>query len=90
MDITQEELGKMVGKKQNQISEWENGIIEPSPNDIYNICKALNIDINKFYGIENEFTPAIDYAKEKNLTPEETIKAIEIFATLQRQIGDKK
>jgi len=77
--ITQDELGSMVGKKQNQISEWENGHIEPTPEDIINICKALDISVMKFFDIEDEFNPAVDFAKSKGLSPEEIIKAIEIY-----------
>jgi transcriptional regulator with XRE-family HTH domain len=78
--ITQDELGNMVGKKQNQISEWENGKVSPSPDDIVNICKAFDINLSTFYGFkEDEFDITIEYAKDKGLTPEEAIKAIEIY-----------
>jgi transcriptional regulator with XRE-family HTH domain len=78
-NLTQEELGSMVGKKQNQISEWENGSIKPTPEDIINICKVLDISITNFFGIEDEFNPAVDFAKSKGLSPEEIIKAVEIY-----------
>jgi transcriptional regulator with XRE-family HTH domain len=77
--VTQEELGSMVGKKQNQISEWETDDITPTPEDILNLCKALNITPNKFYGITDDIVA--DYVKDKGLSTEEAIKAIEIYLT---------
>ena len=78
--LTQEQFGNMVGKKQNQVSEWESGRIKPSPDDIIIICKALNINLSDFYGFkENEYNIAIEYAKDKGISPEEAIKAIEIY-----------
>jgi transcriptional regulator with XRE-family HTH domain len=80
-ELTQDELGSMVGKKQNQISEWENDIINPEPGDIYNLCKALAITPNKFYDINDEDNIVANYVKNKGLSAEEAIKAIEIYLT---------
>jgi transcriptional regulator with XRE-family HTH domain len=88
--ITQEELGNMVGRKQNQISEWENGKIQPNPDDIFNICKALNVSVSRFYGVDDEYEPVIEVAKDKQLTPEQIIKAMELYSDILKQMGDKK
>jgi transcriptional regulator with XRE-family HTH domain len=77
--VTQAQLGLMIGKKQNQISEWESERIKPSPEDIVDLCKAFNVNISKFYGIESEYEIVVDVAKGKGLSPEEAIKAIELY-----------
>ena len=75
----------MVGKKQNQISEWEKDVINPEPGDIYNLCKALDITPNKFYGINDEDDIVADYVKNKGLSTEEAIRAIEIYLTYKNK-----
>ncbi len=77
--ITQEDLGNILGKKQNQISEWESGKIRPTPDDIINICDALDVSLQKFYGFDDDYDLAIEFAKGKGITPQEIIKAIEIY-----------
>ena len=77
--LTQIELGRMVGKTQGQISEWEKDVIEPSSEDKIKLIKALNISLHKLYGIGDDFDIAVETAKVKGLTPEQTIIAIEMY-----------
>jgi transcriptional regulator with XRE-family HTH domain len=77
--LTQSQLGSMVEKTQGQISEWEKDITEPSSEDKIKLCKALNLSLAKFYGIEDDFDIVIEVAKDKGLSPEDAIKAIEMY-----------
>jgi transcriptional regulator with XRE-family HTH domain len=78
--LTQEELGNLIGRKQNQISEWESGKVNPTHEDISKLCNVFGINILlKFYNIEDEHYLAIEHARNKGMTPDEIIKAIEIF-----------
>jgi transcriptional regulator with XRE-family HTH domain len=69
----------MVGKTQGQVSEWEKDVSEPSSEDKVNLCKALNISLHKLYGINDDFDVAVETAKVKGLSPEQAIKAIEMY-----------
>ena len=93
MGFKQSELGRMVGKTQARVSEWEKDIIEPSSEDKIKLCRALNLSLAKFYGIEDDFDIVIETAKGKGLTAEQAVKAIEMFLVYMGQIkreGEKK
>jgi transcriptional regulator with XRE-family HTH domain len=82
-NLTQSELGNMIGKTQGQISEWEKNVTEPSSEDKIKLCEALNLSLIKLYGIKNEYDEAITYVKDKKLSPAELIKAVEIYIKIR-------
>ncbi len=47
-NLTQKELASLAGTKQERISEWLNGVRNPSLNSIKKLSQALNVDINYF------------------------------------------
>lgn len=79
-NLTQTELGNMIGRTQGQISEWEKDKTEPSSEDKVKLCTALNISLYKMYGTEDEYDVAVEAARQKGLSPEEAVKAVEMFA----------
>ena len=47
-DLSQEQLGHMLGKRQATISGWENGDPVPSIEDLYDIAWVLDMSIHEF------------------------------------------
>lgn len=43
--LTQKDLAKKLGKTPNAISNWEQGIRQPTVNDLAIVCNYFNIDI---------------------------------------------
>lgn len=52
--ITQEDLAKMIGVYQKDISRWENGERLPSLEIFAEICKALNVSADLILEIGKE------------------------------------
>lgn len=65
--MTQEQLGKLMGKDYSTIGKWENGTRSPIMEDLIKLSDILNVDIkdliNKDYSLENSKTVAQDYSK---------------------------
>jgi len=51
--ITQTELAKQLGVKQNTVSQWVNGINEPNCQTIIQLCHILDTTPNELLGWEN-------------------------------------
>lgn len=51
-NLTQKELGKLVGVSDNAITQYEKGIRFPKPAIAIRIAKELNFPISKFYESE--------------------------------------
>lgn len=73
-NLTQEQLGEILGISSKSISRWENGITMPDYSILDSLCKTFNITINElYYGkrIENDDYKSISetnlklYIKEK-------------------------
>ena len=47
-NLTQKELASLAKTKQERISEWINGVRNPSLSSIENLARALNVDVNYF------------------------------------------
>ena len=53
MEISQTELGKLVGKSKTAVASWEQGDSLPSPDLLYQLSKIFNKTINYMYGEED-------------------------------------
>jgi transcriptional regulator with XRE-family HTH domain len=50
-NLTQKELGNLVGLTENQIQKYETYVRNISLENIYLICKALNLSLDKLLGL---------------------------------------
>lgn len=48
--LSQKQLGEMLNKSSNAISNWENGNTSPDVDLLETICKVLNVTPNQLYG----------------------------------------
>lgn len=48
-NLTQEELGKLVGVTSNCITQYEKNLRFPKPKILIKLCDVLEVDIKKFY-----------------------------------------
>lgn len=56
-NLTQKELGKLIGVKHNTISGYENGTSEPDQNILFAIADALGISINDLFPPPSNLVP---------------------------------
>ena len=47
------DLGKILGVSNSTITRWENGIITPSIDHLYNIAVYFNVSADYLIGLEN-------------------------------------
>lgn len=47
--ITQKALGKIIGKSDNTISNYETGIIAPSQDSLFALAEALQVKVDDFF-----------------------------------------
>lgn len=79
-NLTQLELGKLVGVSNTVISNWEKGLNKPDADMLCKICYALDVDANFL----------LDYQKKEieqnniNLTPDQLTKLNEFIDTLKK------
>jgi len=50
-DITQQELSDMTGINVSQISEYENDKVQPTPQNLWSIARALHCRVDSLYKI---------------------------------------
>lgn len=81
MGLTQAQLGKMLGKSDNVITNWERGTNRPDADMIEKLCNILNISPNELLNWEDNtnkpYTIAAHFEGEK-FTGEE-LKQIDDF-----------
>ena len=64
--LTQSDLGKMLGKSNNAITNWEKGTNSPDVDSIELLCSILGIPVNyMFKPRENEKSPSIEFSIEE-------------------------
>lgn len=51
--LSQKQLGEMLNKSSNAISNWENGNTSPDVDILETICKVLKVTPNQLYGWDN-------------------------------------
>ena len=66
-DLTQSELGKMLSKSNNVITNWEKGTNSPDVENIQLLCAILDIPVSNIFK-QKEKSPSIELTKdEQNL-----------------------
>ena len=58
-DLTQSELGKMLGKSDNVVTNWEKGTNSPDVENIQRLCAILSIPVNDMFGGQDNELPHI-------------------------------
>ncbi len=53
-NLTQKELAKLVNKSETGLASWEQGLSEPSVNDIRLLCSIFNVSADYMLGLEDE------------------------------------
>ena len=52
--LTQKQLAKMINKSETGFASWEQGLSEPSVNDIRLLCFILDVSADYLLGLEDE------------------------------------
>lgn len=71
--LTQRQLAEKIGVANTSISNWEKNLSRPDPDTIQNLCWALDVRPNYFFGAES--TP-------KNILPLPTMRKIPLIGTI--------
>ena len=92
-NLTQDQMGKIVGKTYSAISHWEKGMREPSQKDIAAICQHFDItpDLLCYTDLELKMKQLMDWENYEEfnklfqkLTPEQQDA---IIATMKAMVG---
>ncbi len=51
--LTQKELAKLVNKSETGLASWEQGLSEPSVNDIILLCQIFGVSADYLLGLED-------------------------------------
>lgn len=81
-NLTQLELGKLIGVSNTVISNWEKGINKPDADMLCKICYALDVDANFLLDYHIDKSTNID--SKINLSPEQLQKLTEFVDTLKK------
>lgn len=81
-NLTQLELGKLIGVSNTVISNWEKGINKPDADMLCKICYALDVDANFLLDYHIDKSTNID--SKINLSPEQLQKLSEFVDTLKK------
>ena len=86
----QEDLGNFLGVAKNSISNWENGISEPSFENLKKIAKHYNVSTDFLHGIDYSKVEKLKNALRENgfavgddLTIEQLDKALKIIDMME-------
>ena len=52
--LTQKQLAKLVNKSETGLASWEQGLAEPSVNDVRLLCKIFEVSADYLLGLEDE------------------------------------
>lgn len=81
--LTQKELAAKIGNMQRNISNWENGIIEPDCTTILKLADVFNVSIDELFGREyNEFYRASGHSDIPNIFNSLSKEQLEAVAAL--------
>ena len=64
-DLTQSELGKMLSKSNNVITNWEKGTNSPDVENIQRLCAILNIPVNDMFGGQDKEVPSVKISRDE-------------------------
>ena len=51
--LTQKQLAAMVNKSETGFASWEQGLSEPSVNDLRALCRILGVSADQLLGLED-------------------------------------
>jgi len=51
--LTQKELAKLINKSTTGLASWEQGLSEPSVNDLIQLCKIFQVSADYLLGLED-------------------------------------
>ncbi|MDE6356150.1 MAG: helix-turn-helix domain-containing protein [Clostridia bacterium] len=51
--LTQKELAKLMNKSTTGLASWEQGLSEPSVNDLIQLCKIFEVSADYLLGLED-------------------------------------
>ena len=63
-NLTQEDLGKMLGVSRQAVLNWENGITNPDWDMVMKIVEIFHVSLDFLFDIENP-DPGVDYMVQK-------------------------
>lgn len=69
--LTQRDLANLLSLSQNTVSNWENGITEPTVTQLQKISEVFGVSLSTLYGIDDSFEKSIWYDYFKDVTLEE-------------------
>lgn len=52
--LTQKQLAELINKSSTGVASWEQGLSEPSVNDIRSLCKIFEVSADYLLGLEDE------------------------------------
>ncbi|MCI9407150.1 MAG: helix-turn-helix transcriptional regulator [Clostridia bacterium] len=53
--LTQKQLAELVNKSETGLASWEQGLSEPSINDIRLLCRIFQVSADYLLGIKDEY-----------------------------------
>lgn len=80
--MNQEELGSLVCVGKNAVGAWEAGRSRPDVGSVPVICKALDLTLEEFFGIDETETAGNE--RKTGITSEERMTLIERYSSLNR------
>jgi len=93
LNLTQSQLGELIGKSKGNISGYENGTFEPSANTIVELAKCFNISTDELllgYSIENsDFLSKADEDLVKNFNKLDNVKKERILERIDTYLEDE-
>lgn len=84
--LTQKELAEKLNVKNTTISNWEKNLSRPDPDDIENLCWALDVEPNYLFSVESTSKSS---ENEKTPTPKSERDPAEIMFALSHG-GEKE
>ena len=73
--LTQRQLAEAINVSNTSISNWEKGLSRPDPDTIQNLCWALDVQPNYFFGAESRISP-------DNILPMPEMRKIPLLGTI--------
>lgn len=90
-NLTQSELGKMLGKSDNVITNWEKGTNSPDVDNIERLCAILDIPVDyMFQAKQKEKSPSMELGEDeqylvesyRKLSHDDQVRVIERIDTI--------
>lgn len=89
-NLTQQDIGDIVGLSSQAVSKWENELTEPDNDSLVKLAKYFNVSTDYLLGIKEEKeTSAIDnilFSKAKDLSDEDKKAVLGIINAIKKDI----